>query len=290
MTATLSLSEAKTDRCIRYQVRRIRVLWVLAIALIAFTPLSYAQVDAAGDLTVLSFNVRSARGDQLQPRYEARNLEALVELIGDVSPDAILLQELDRGVRRTERVDQFDYLLERTGLAGRFAHTVDYQGGRFGLAVLTSHELSLYEEVHLPQWGGKEPRKLQRMRITLSNGQVVDLMNTHIDPERISRGRHIQRVAEESARRATGPSVLGGDFNIRPTASVLNHIRARFRDAAGDGAGAEHNTFPARSPLFRVDYLFYRNLELESFTTLDARGISDHRPVIATFSLGYSAP
>jgi endonuclease/exonuclease/phosphatase family metal-dependent hydrolase len=255
---------------------------------------------SAIDLTVLSFNLRSGRGASSAPAYDERNLERFVSMVREFEPDAILLQEIDRGVARTDRVDQFEYLLEATGMNGRFAHTVDYQGGRFGIAVLTRHEVVTYEHVTLPQWGGKEPRALQHLRIRPADEVAVDLFNTHIDPRRISRDRQIELVFQTVDEIAKGPAVLSGDFNRTDVRKVVESIGSQWHDSATVGeaekptpgehataSSAPRPTFPAWNPRIRIDYLFYKGdgIELVDLQIPDGRGISDHLPILARFSL-----
>jgi len=258
-------------------IRRV----VIVVALFAL-PL---VAGAAAELTVLSYNVRSARGGAERPEYRDENLEALVAMIAEFAPDVVMLQELDRGVERSNRVDQFDFIVERTGMAGRFARTVDYQGGRFGIALLTRHAPVSYDEVRIPRLGGKEPRALQHMRIRLADGTEVDLFNTHIDPRLISRDQQIAIVLDEATARRGERAVLGGDFNATPRADSIREILSSWQDAAAGGAGLP--TFPARAPRVRVDYLFFAGeaISLDEFGSPDHRGISDHTPLLARFEL-----
>ncbi len=244
-----------------------------------------AEDGSHAALTLLSFNVRSARGDvEDTPRYDDANLDQLVALIEELRPDAVLLQEVDRGVARSRRVDQFEVVRSASGMQGAFARTVDYQGGRFGIAVLTRHEIVATNRVRLPRLGGKEPRALQHLRIRLEGGAEIDLFNTHVDPRPVSRDRQIDLILGHTSRLARGPAILAGDFNAAPGSTPLAGVAATWNDAAVR-AGSPAPTYPARDPAVRVDYVFYRGegLELHSFTTLDARGISDHRPLLARF-------
>lgn len=237
-----------------------------------------AEAASADDLTVMTFNIRSARGDGVRPAYARGHLNAIIDRIEHYEPQVVLLQEVDRGVERTGGIDQFAVLSEGTGMEGRFAHSVDYQGGRFGSAVLTSLPIVAYEHIVLPRWGGKEQRALQRVRVRLGHGGEVDVYNTHIDPRTVSRDRQIRRVLVRGA--GAGPAILGGDFNVGPTAPVMSEVRSEWRDAGGDP------TFPARAPAIRIDYLFYRGgIRLVELHTGDHGGASDHLPVIGRFSV-----
>lgn len=254
------------------------------VALLALLTAPLVTITAA-EFTVLSFNVRSARGDGEQPEYRAEHLDELVRMINEIAPDAVLLQEIDRGVERSNRIDQFAFIVEQTGMTGRFAHTVDYQGGRFGIAVLTRHEIIAYNRVLLPRLGGKEPRALQHLRVRVGDGSELDLFNTHIDPHPVSGSRQISIVLEETAALAIGPAVLGGDFNAPPQAGSIRRITDSWQDAAIGGTSAP--TFPAHSPRIRVDYLFLTGeaISLREFRSPDHRGISDHTPLLAHFEL-----
>lgn len=258
-------------------LRLVRSVAILLTALAA----GCGAAAGAEELTVMTFNIRSARGDGVRPEYARRHLDSIVKTIVDHEPDVVLLQELDRGVERTGRVDQFAELVDGTGMLGRFAHAVDYQGGEFGPAVLTSLPIVSYEHIVIPRWGGKEERALQRFRVRLPNGAEVDVYNTHIDPRAASRDRQIRRVLELTD--GAGPAILGGDFNVLPAAAVISDVRARWIDGV---VGAEHPTFPARAPAIRIDYLFYRgNVESLGVRTLDHGGASDHRALIGRFTV-----
>lgn len=244
--------------------------------------LAPASASVASELAVLSFNIRSARGTGLNPEFDAAHLSSLTKMITELAPDVLFLQEIDRGVARTDRTDQFEYIELRTGLTGRFAHAVDYQGGRFGIAVFTRHPIVSYREISLPQWGGKEPRVLQHLRIRAS-GREFDLFNTHIDPRLASRDRQIRLVLERTV--GEGPAVLAGDFNVPASNAVIGEMRGKWRDAGAEAENARSPTYPARAPVVRIDFMFFRDLELLEFDTFDSRGISDHRALFAKFAL-----
>jgi endonuclease/exonuclease/phosphatase family metal-dependent hydrolase len=86
-----------------------------------------------------------------------------------------------------------------------------------------------------------------------------------------------------------GPVVVGLDLNEGPESGAARWLAGRLYDAfahAGRGSG---ETFPARIPTARIDYLFtseaVRPLRAWVSTTPDVVTASDHRPVIADVEL-----
>lgn len=65
------------------------------------------------------------------------DLERIAEVIKKEKPDLVGLQEVDRGVKRTEGRDEIVELAELTGMQYGFAHNLDYQGGQY-TGILTS--------------------------------------------------------------------------------------------------------------------------------------------------------
>jgi endonuclease/exonuclease/phosphatase family metal-dependent hydrolase len=97
------------------------------------------------------------------------------------------------------------------------------------------------------------------------------------------------RAFTELVAGVEGPLVVGGDLNERPDGRSVAHLSGRFRDAwllAGDVAG---ETYPAREPSARIDYLFVSDdvavLKVIVPPGPDAREASDHLPVIAELTL-----
>jgi endonuclease/exonuclease/phosphatase family metal-dependent hydrolase len=250
------------------------------------------QIDASGSgegdsLVVLTFNVRSGRGSAVTAQYKTAHMDSLVALIDQINPDIVLIQELDRGVRRSDRIDQFAYIADATGFSGRFAHTVDYQGGQYGIALFTPRELLDYQYVELPQLSGKEPRALQIATIETAGGQRVHVMNAHIDAEPHARGEQIRMVLEYGAGLASGPAVLAGDFNALPGTAALGLLTETWQDVALLAHNQPPATYPATAPRHRLDYIFFKGaaLELTGVEYPDNHGISDHLPVVARFEV-----
>ena len=89
-----------------------------------------AAADAP--LRVLSYNIHHGRGTD-----GVVDLERIAGVIRGSAADVVVLQEVDDRTERTGRIDQTAELGRLTGLHAEFGRQIDYQGGRYGQAILS---------------------------------------------------------------------------------------------------------------------------------------------------------
>jgi endonuclease/exonuclease/phosphatase family metal-dependent hydrolase len=221
--------------------------------------------------------------------------------------DVALLQEVDRRTERSGRIDQVAELERLTGMGGAFGRTLDYQGGEYGIAILSRWPVVRDTLVHLvvspPQQragGSYEPRGAL-VTVIARGTDTLRVLNTHLDPSRDDRYR-AQEVADliglvERARAGCVPAassgrangcgtvLAGGDFNSTPESAVQQRLRAAgWRDAWEQCGSGDGLTYPTELPVKRIDYLFIvGGAHCRSARVLDADA-SDHRAVL--FVLG----
>jgi endonuclease/exonuclease/phosphatase (EEP) superfamily protein YafD len=116
--------------------------------------------------------------------------------------------------------------------------------------------------------------------VVATNGTTV--INTHLDASATDTYR-LQEVASlaQLAGKYHGSLILGGDLNSTPDSPVHPPLRAQgLRDAWAECGSGEELTYPAASPVKRIDYLLLSAPhECTSATVLDSAA-SDHRPVL----------
>src|SRR5437870_4170655 len=83
-------------------------------------------------LRVMTYNIHVGVGMDKQ-----LDLQRIADVINHEHPDLVGLQEVDRGVKRTEGVDEIAELARMTQMQYAFAHNLDYQGGQYGVAILS---------------------------------------------------------------------------------------------------------------------------------------------------------
>lgn len=219
------------------------------------------------------------------------NLARVAALIDSVDADIVLLQEVDRNTQRSGRVDQPATLARLTGYHAAFGKSLDYQGGQYGIAVLSRWPITSDTVIPLPieppqprSGGSYEPRAALRVIIAGPGGPLA-VVNTHLDASGDDRWRRqeIRTVLAivDSLRGRGIPTFAGGDLNSTPDTDVQLTVRgAGLRDAwtaCGSGDGL---TYPADSAVKRIDYLYLTGTATCSSAVVIGSDASDHRPVL----------
>ncbi|HEY3055275.1 MAG TPA: endonuclease/exonuclease/phosphatase family protein [Thermoanaerobaculia bacterium] len=226
-------------------------------------------------LRIMTYNIHAGRD-----AAGIDNLERVAAIITSSKADIVLLQEVDRKTTRSGNVDQLAELTRRTGMHGVFGKSLDYQGGEYGIAILSRWAIVAHDVVPLrvepPQvraGGSIEPRVAL---IVMTHG--LRIANTHLDASRDDRYR-MQEVPQLLS--AARDVITGGDFNSTPDSAVHEEVvRAGLRDAWPECGAGNSLTYPATPPEKRIDYVFLsRATRCRSAVVLETTA-SDHRPVL----------
>jgi endonuclease/exonuclease/phosphatase family metal-dependent hydrolase len=241
---------------------------------------SLAAQDAGADLRVVTYNIRHGRGaDGLV------DLERTAGVLQPLAPDIVALQEVDDLVERSGRIPETARLGESLGMHHAFGRFMDYQGGAYGLAILSRHPILATRSIRLPD--GNEPRVALSVDVRLPDGRTIAVVNVHFDWVRDDGFRFAQ--AETLARHLDGlatPFVLLGDFNDVRGSRTLGLFESRATMARKP----EDNrfTFPAPEPAREIDFVFYApasTFAAREVRVIDERVASDHRPVLAVLEV-----
>jgi endonuclease/exonuclease/phosphatase family metal-dependent hydrolase len=258
------------------------VLLVVALAACATT----RPAGDVGTARVMVYNIHAGKDAS-----GADNLERVAALIREASADVVLLQEVDRGTRRSGGVDQPAVLSRLTGLHMEFGRSLVYQGGDYGIAVLSRWPITSRRTISLPvnppqdrSGSFHEPRVALQVVIASPVG-ALHVINTHIDASREDRWRRQEIATVLAVMDSTRGMVLfGGDLNSTPEGEIQQMVRASgLRDAwQVCGAGSERNgfTYPADSGVKRIDYLYFRADAGCARAEVIATRASDHRPLL----------
>jgi endonuclease/exonuclease/phosphatase family metal-dependent hydrolase len=257
------------------------------------------------NLTLMSYNIKVGT-------WTDDGLGAVADVIAHVNPDVVALQEVDRGMPRTGKVDQAAWLGERLGMQAVYAPatggaTFNVAEGEYGIALLSrwpvvEHERRLLFNQPLPL-EQRPPRYYVEQRAVLGcaidiRGVLIDVFCTHFDLTQDQRIPQAREVAEFCAEwHPNRPVVLMGDLNAFPDAPEVATLRAGLVDMFHHLGveGDERLTFPS-GPLGSrtddgwsgaIDYIFvsehFRPRRIDVIR--EATPASDHAPVVAVVEL-----
>jgi endonuclease/exonuclease/phosphatase family metal-dependent hydrolase len=244
------------------------------------------RVRAEREVTVLVYNIHAGKD-----AAGVENLARVAELVRTTGADLVLLQEVDHNTQRSGPRDQPAELARLTGYSVAFGRTIGFQGGDYGIALLSRWPIRRDTLIPLlvtaPPGGtteGREQRGVLLAEVSAPGGPLA-VLNTHLDasgPD-VWRTQEIDGVLQVAStlEDAGMPLLVGGDFNARPESPIHQALRAAgFRDAWPECGSGDAMTFPARAPDRRIDYLYLAG----ETRCLDARVLpsdaSDHRPLL----------
>jgi len=224
-------------------------------------------------LRILAYNTHHGAGMD-----EVLDLNRIAELISEANPDLVTLQEIDLRVDRTGGVDQAGTYGALTGMQPLFGEFMAYQGGHYGMALLTRLPVLEWTNHGLPP--GAEPRSALTARVRLpGSGREAVISGIHFyrtEEERLAQAGTLM----EALRDEVGLVILAGDFNSTPGSPVMELLATEWAVAAKDGSSF---TFPADDPAREIDFVLIRpkgGFRVLEHRVLGEEVASDHRPIL----------
>ncbi|MFQ7387706.1 MAG: endonuclease/exonuclease/phosphatase family protein [Alistipes sp.] len=185
----------------------------LAVLFCALMPAACTTQTTA--VKFMSYNIRNGRGaatyrtSAASPRSSA------------VVPDVVALQEVDSVTGRMNGRFIPEELGRMTGMHARFCRAIDYDGGGYGIGLLSRAEPLSVRRIPLP--GREEARVLLMAEFP---GYVVCVTHLSLTPEDQRASLPIIRQATDTCRK---PVLLAGDFNMDDAGKVIGGLGGEFR-------------------------------------------------------------
>jgi endonuclease/exonuclease/phosphatase family metal-dependent hydrolase len=266
-------------------MRLLRASILILTALLAACAGAGPGVGGGREMTVLVYNIHAGTDTARQD-----NLERVAELVRRTGADLVLLQEVDRNTQRSGPTDQPAVLARLTGYSVAFGRTIGFQGGDYGIALLSRwpirRDTLILLGVTAPPGRTTEGREQRGVLLAMVDapGGPLAVLNTHLDAsgEDLWRAQEIAGVLRAAATvDAQVPLIIGGDLNARPESPIHQTMGAAgFRDAWPTCGTGDGMTFPVNAPARRIDYLYLGG----AVRCVDARVLadysSDHRPLL----------
>jgi len=266
--------------------KQLATLILLLSLLVAIILLPAANAGSGGlrttKLRVMTYNIHVGVGMDKQ-----LDLARIANVIKEQQPALVGLQEVDRGVKRTQGVDEIAELARLTGMQYAFAHNLDYQAGQYGVAILSRFPILKVDHRKYENKREAERRGMLRIEVDLG-GRVVSFATTHLDYQyedgRVFETEQLLKFLSE----VSGPLILVGDFNEEPTAGATQLLTGHFRDVwTAVKSETPGSSYPADKPSKRIDYIFFRpqsGIKARRAWVVETLA-SDHIPVVCELEL-----
>jgi endonuclease/exonuclease/phosphatase family metal-dependent hydrolase len=223
-------------------------------------------------IIIMTYNVRNCKGLDNKTDYQR-----VADVIKRIDPNIVALQELDSATQRSNGIVVLNELAKLTDMFPVFGSSIPFQGGKYGIGILTKERPLRWRSVPLP--GREEKRSL----IIVELKEVV-ICCSHFSlnsEDRLESAKIINGLFENSGK----PVILAGDLNATPESEVIKQLEEKWV-MLNDPAAP---TIPADNPVRCIDYIFAlknrsENIKLTG-TKVEPESItSDHLPVWVKFN------
>jgi len=238
---------------------------------------------ATQTLRVMTYNIHVGVGMD-----KKLDLARIAGVINAQHPDLVGLQEVDRGVARTQRIDEIAEIAKLTRMDYAFAFNLRYQGGQYGVAILSRFPIMATDHRLYQNTREAERRGFIRAEVSV-RGRLVNFVTTHLDYQ-YEDGRLFEAQQLLSALKdLKNPLIVVGDFNDISAGQAYQLMRYQFGDAWTESRSADEGfSYPADKPAKRIDYIFFRSTDrvrTKRAWTVETLA-SDHVPVVADVEIG----
>ena len=230
-------------------------LCLAALALLTLQPMQ------AKRLRLMTYNIHHAEG--MDGTYAP---ERIAHIIKEYAPDVVALQEVDSASRRVMGHYVAGDIAQLTGMHDAFAGAIAFQGGKYGIALLSTMAPRHIERVGLP--GREEKRAL----LVADFGHYV-VCCTHLsltEEDRTASLAMMRKVLKRYRRRTV---YVMGDFNGTPQEPFYQELTKHFRVLNSTATP----TFPYDHPREMIDYIVTR------------KGTGGPRPIGQRITVGNAA-
>lgn len=218
-------------------------------------------------ISILTYNVKNCTGMDGVTDYNR-----IAGVIRKTDADFTAIQELDSITTRSKGVFVLDTLAKLSGMNGIFSASISYQGGKYGIGILSKEKPLSWKRIPLP--GREEKRSL----LVVEYSHLI-MACTHLSLTADDRLQSV-KIINDVLKDQTKPVFLAGDLNAVPSSAVIKNLCTDWKILNDTSMF----TIPSGNPARCIDYIM--GLKTDRFEMTTRRAIvinepvaSDHRPV-----------
>ena len=218
-------------------------------------------------LRLMSYNIRNTKGMD-----GIHNIQRIANVIINEAPDVVAVQELDSMTTRSGQKYVLGELADRTQMHAIYAPAIDFQGGKYGIGILSRQKPMGIKIYPLP--GREESRMLM-----VAEFKDYYFACTHLSLTEEDRLASLD-IIKKSVPNSHKPYFLAGDLNDKSDSKFIQTMQQDFQVLTN----IKKPTFPAPEPTETIDYIAawkHRSNDFANLSTqvLDEPMASDHRPL-----------
>lgn len=236
--------------------------------LLLFTLLLALSAQSQNSLRLMTYNIKNANGMD-----DVCDFQRIADVINHIHPEVIALQELDSMTHRSGQKYVLGEIAGRTQMHAYFAPAIDYDGGKYGIGLLTKEIPVSLKTMTLP--GREEARAL-----IMAEFDNYIYCCTHLSLTEEDRMASLELIKDFAAAHKK-PFFLAGDLNAEPESAFIKYLQQDFQILSD----VNQHTFPAPAPTETIDYITALKQNMKGFTVTSAQVVnepvaSDHRPLV----------
>ena len=245
----------------------------LLLCMLAMAASAYSQ----DYLKLMSYNIRNTKGID-----NVRNVQRIANVINNEAPDVVAVQELDSMTTRSNQTDVLAEVAERTQMHANYAPAISFQGGKYGIGILSKEQPLSIRTFPLP--GREEERMLM-----IAEFKDYLFACTHLSLTEEDRLASLD-IIKNSASTSNKPFFLAGDLNDTPDSKFIKSLQQDFQILTN----TKKPTYPAPEPKETIDYIAAWKENTDNFANLSTQVVeeplaSDHRPITVTLRMAKKA-
>lgn len=236
-------------------------------------------------LRVMTYNIHHGNPPSKAGEID---LDAIANTIKGSKSDLVAIQELDSATNRSNQEFQLKVLAEKTGMNYFFVKAIPYEGGGYGIGILSKYPISNEKKIQLPEdpgVGNYEDRALALVKVTLPENRTIYFGSTHLDVNKEeNRILQAQKIVDVAAS-LNSPVIICGDMNAMMGSQSMTIFTNYFIQASKKLEPTIPNTNPTR----KIDHILYvRNQDFTLTHEEVLRGAnygSDHLPFLVDLTV-----